>query len=313
MAKSIFRLTSSTMKPTLICLLLVVAIVSLDGCTTVIDATLNTGPIQLSVDANLTNLPGAQTIRLTQTAAYFDSSIPTPVTSATVTVADNAGKTFRFTDPDNDGYYVWQPTGNDTLGHVGRSYQLTIAYQNETYQASSKINPVPPIDSITFVKKKLSTFSKKDGYRAEFYAIDIAGEADYYRVKFFQNGVLQNKPNNIITTQDGGFRGSNNGVTDGLMFITPIRRAINPDSLYALNDNVYVELHSLTSDALDFWQQLRTQITNGGLFATPPANLPTNIINTNTSGRKATGYFITSAVRTRTATVTAANIRASTD
>ena len=287
---------------------LLIAILFLNSCTTVIDARLDTGPIQLSVDALLTDQPGPQTIRLTQTAAYFDNSTPPAATSATVTVADNTGKTYIFSDPDNDGYYVWQPTGTDTLGHIGRTYQLSIAYQGNTYQASSKMNPVPPIDSLIFSKQKLNPLSKNEGYRAEFYAIDIPNEVDYYRVRFSRNGELQNKPSDIIITQDGAFR-SGTSVTDGLLFINPIRRSINPDSLYALNDVVHVEVHSLTAEAFDFWQQLRTQITNGGLFATPSANVPTNIINTNTTGRNATGFFITSAIRSRDAAVVPANIR----
>ncbi|GAB3036580.1 DUF4249 domain-containing protein [Spirosoma pulveris] len=281
---------------------------ALNGCTTVIDAKLDTGPTQLSVDGTLTDLPGPQTIRLTQTAAYFDNSQPKPATSATVTVLDNTGKTYPFTDPDNDGYYVWQPSAKDTLGRVGRTYQLTIAYQGETYQASTKMNRVPPIDSIIFTKRKLSPFSKTEGYRAELYATDIAGATDYYRIRFFRNGELQNKPANIITSQDGGFRGATN-VTDGLVFIAPIRRSVNPDSLYNLNDVVKVELQSITLAGFDYWQALRTQITNGGLFATPSVNLPTNIINTNANGRKATGFFITSAVRSKTVNVSEANIR----
>jgi hypothetical protein len=289
-------------------LLFIIVGLFLNSCTTVIDAKLDTGPTQLSVDGLLTDQPGSQTIRLTQTAAYFDSSQPTPATSATVTVSDDKGKTYRFLDATNTGYYVWQPTGKDTLGHVGRTYQLTIAYQGETYQAYSKINRVPPVDSLIFVKRKLNPLSKREGYRAEFYAIDMPGAADYYRIRFFRNGELQNKPNNIITTQDGSFR-SGTAVTDGLMFIAPIRRSVNPDSLYVLNDKVTVELHSLSLEAFNFWQQVRTQITNGGLFATPPANVPTNIINTNATGRKATGFFITSAVRSRSAVVESASIR----
>ncbi len=296
------------MKSTPIFLFLTVLVVGLTGCETVIDAKLDTGPTQLSVDGTLTDQPGSQTIRLTQTAAYFSNSAPTPATSATVTVSDDAGKTYSFADPDNDGSYVWQPGAKDTLGRIGRTYQLAIAYQGETYRASSKMNRVPPIDSLVFVKRKLNPLSSTEGYRGEFYAVDIPGAADYYRIRFFRNGELQNKPGNIITSQDGAFRGAST-VTDGLTFIVPIRQAINPDSLFAMNDVVTVEVQSISLAAYDFWEELRTQITNGGLFATPPVNIPTNIVNTNASGRKATGFFITSAVRTRTATVAEANIR----
>ena len=286
--------------------------IGLNGCTTVIDAKLDTGPTQLSVDAQLTNQPGPQTIRLTKTAGYFDSSTSPAATSATVTVTDDAGKTYRFIDSTNTGYYVWKPIGKDTLGHTGRTYQLNIAYGGETFQATSKINPVPPVDSLIFVKRALNPLSTTQGYRAEFYAVDIPKRVDYYRIKFLRNGELQNKPNNIVTSQDGVF-GGNLSLTDGLTFIVPIRRSINPDSLYALKDIVKVEVHSLNADAFLFWQQVRTQVTNGGLFATPPANVPTNIINTSPNGRPATGFFITSAVSSRTASVSDANIRVRAD
>ncbi|GAB3687247.1 hypothetical protein GCM10027592_00530 [Spirosoma flavus] len=277
-------------------------------CTTVIDAKLDTGPSELSVDALITDQPGAQTIRITQTAGYFDSNTPPAATSATVTVSDDAGKTYRFLDPDNDGYYVWQPTGKDTLGRIGRTYQLTIVYKNATYRATSKLNRVPPVDSLVFVKRKINPVSTTEGYRAEFYSTDLAGATDYYRIRFYRNGTLQNKARNIILSEDGAFQGASQ-VTDGLMFIAPIRLSVNPDSLYKQNEKVTVELHSISADAFRFWNLLRGQVTNGGLFATPPANVPTNIVNENTSGPKATGFFITSAVRSLSATVSTPNLR----
>lgn len=277
------------------------------GCETVIDAKLDEGPRQLSVDGTITDQPGPQTIRLTQTAAYFDNSPPPIASGATVTVTDDTGKRYTFTDPDNDGYYVWQPMATDTLGRIGRTYSLSITFQGETYQASAKMNRVPAIDSLIFRKEKINPLSSTEGYQAEFFARDLPGATDYYRVRYFRNGTLQNKPRDIITLKDASFSGSAD--TDGLIFIRPFRQSINPDSLYALNDSVKVEVRSLSLEAFDFWQQLSAQITNGGLFATPPANVPTNITNTNASGRKATGFFIASAVRTRTARVMKENLR----
>ncbi len=296
------------MKPTILTILSVTAAFALTGCETVIDADLDTGPTQLSVEATLTDQPGQQQIRLTQTTAYFNNSTPPAATGATVRVADDAGRTFTFADPDNDGLYVWQPaTTRDTLGRVGRTYSLSITYQGETYRAVSRLNRVPPIDSVIFRKERINPIASTEGYQAEFYARDLAGATDFYRVKFFRNGTLQNRPGNIIISQDGSFRGSAN--TDGLMFIRPIRQSINPDSLYFLNETVRVDLESISPEAYNFWENLRTQITNGGLFATPPANVPTNVLNVNANGRKATGFFITSAVRTRTVRVTPENVR----
>ena len=277
------------------------------GCQTVIDAKLDTGPTQLSVDGTLTDQPGPQTIRLTQTTDYFNNAPPPPATGATVRVADDRGQTFAFTDPDNDGYYIWTPAPGDTLGRIGRTYSLSVTFQNETYHATSQMNRVPAVDSIVFRKQKINPISSTEGYRAEFYARDLPGAADYYRIRYYRNGQLQNRPRDIITLKDASFPGSAN--TDGLVFIVPFRQSINPDSLYKLNDTVKVEILSLTPEAFEFWQQFSQQITNGGLFATPPANVPTNVVNVNAGGRNATGFFVASAICSRTANVIEENIR----
>ncbi|MDB5239489.1 MAG: hypothetical protein JWP57_114 [Spirosoma sp.] len=288
-------------------LILIASSLTLYSCETVIDAKLDTGPTQLTVDATITDQPGQQSIRLTQTAAYFDNSPSPAAIGATVNVSDGAGRTFPFNDSASTGYYVWKPKAGDTLGQIGQTYNLSITYQGNTYRASSTMNRVPPVDSIIFRKKKLNPLSSTEGYQAEFYARDLPGATDYYRIRFFRNGVLQNRARDIITLKDASFSGSAN--TDGFVFIRPFRQSINPDSLYAPNDIVNVEIRSITPEAYEFWQQFARQITNGGLFATPPANVPTNIINTNSSGPAATGFFTASAVRSRSAQVAAPNIR----
>lgn len=70
-----------------------------------------------------------------------------------------------------------------------------------------------------------------------------------------------------------------------------------------------VEILSLTADSYAFLRELRTQLTNTGLFARPATNVPTNLFNTNSSGPTATGYFMTCAVRGRTARVSNETLR----
>ena len=281
---------------------------SLSSCETVINADLDTGPAQLSVDGTVTDQPGKQIIRLTQTAAYFDSAKPPVASGATVSVTDNTGKTYAFTDPDNDGYYIWQPpTTKDTLGRIGRTYRLAVKWNGDDYSATSVLNRVPTVDSIVFRNERLTPISQKFGYKAEFYARDPAGAIDYCRIRFYRNDTLQNGSRQIIQAYNGAFRGSAD--TDGLMFIRPIRQSVNPENLYQLNDRVRVDIQSVTEEYFDFMDQVNTQINNSGLFAQPPANVPTNIINANAKGRKATGFFVASAIRSRTAQVIKENIR----
>ncbi|MBO0932772.1 DUF4249 domain-containing protein [Fibrella aquatilis] len=295
------------MKRSLVVLKLAVVLISLwglMGCETIIDANIASGPTQLAVDAWLTDQPGQQRITLTQTANYFNNGPSTPATSASVVVGDNTGRTFAFTDPDNDGVYTWKPASTrDTtrLGIIGRTYTLGIQYQGNTYVSVAQMPRTTSIDSLIFRKKTITPVSKEEGYRSEFYATDPAGAIDYYYLRYYRNGVLQNRPQDISLAYDGAFRGSAN--TDGLMFIRPIRQSLNPEKLFALNDTMRIEMRTMTAEGYLFWELLRAQLQNAGLFATPPANVPSNIRNTNAAGPAAVGFFLVSPVRTRTAIV----------
>ncbi|WP_128546543.1 DUF4249 domain-containing protein [Larkinella soli] len=288
-------------------LLLAGLVLTLAACEDPIDINLKTGPSQLAVDAWLTNEPGTQTIRLSRTTGYFDAAQPPAATGATVVVSDDKGKTYEFVDLKNDGNYVWTPKAGEVFGQIGRKYGLGIRYEGQEYYAVSEMRRVPAIDSVVFREEKVNPLSDETGYLGEFYATDLPNQTDYYWIRTYRNNKRLDKTTNIVVSLDGSFNGSAN--TDGLLFIQPIRTSINPDSLYKMNDRVRIEVLSITEDAFFFFQQLSGQINNGGLFASPPSNVPTNVLNRNSGGPKAVGYFGVSAVGSKSVTVEKANLR----
>jgi hypothetical protein len=85
-------------------------------------------------------------------------------------------------------------------------------------------------------------------------------------------------------------------MTDGLLFILPIRRSISP-RLYVEKDKIKVELWSISEDQFNFYSQARLELNNAGLFSRPAANIPTNIKNVNPASRlQGAGWFGVSAV-----------------
>lgn len=292
-------------------ILLGLVLLGLSSCEDPIDINLQTGPAQLAVDGWLTDQPGPQTIKLTRTAGYFDAAQPPAALGATVIVADEDSVIHEFVDLKGTGNYVWTPKNGEKFGKIGKRYLLGIRYDGQEYYALSQMQPVPAVDSLVFREEKLNPVSDETGYQAEFYATDLPGQSDYYWIRTYHNGKRLDGTNNIVVSYNGSFNGSAD--TDGLLFIQPIRWAINPDDLYQLKDSVRVEVLSITPDAFYFFQQLSTQINNGGLFASPPANVPTNIVNRNASGPKAVGFFGVSAMSSKTANVEPANIRPSDD
>ncbi|RED98882.1 DUF4249 domain-containing protein [Marinoscillum furvescens] len=259
----------------------------------------------MNVDAWLTHTNDTQQIRLTYTRPYFDNGKPQPALNATVSVVEIETQTlYSFTDADSDGFYTWIPAETDTFGTIGSSYALVIEHQGVTYESFSTMNPVPPIDSITFEYNKKDAFFEDDWYYADFWARDIEGPGNTYWIKAFKNGVYLNKPEEINVAYDASF--SPGGEVDGLVFIQPIRTAINrfedddtpAPSPYQQGDTLKVELHSITEEAWFFLSRVRDEtVRNPGfaqLFANPLANSPTNLVAS--GDNRVTGFFSVAAV-----------------
>lgn len=270
------------------------------SCDEVINPQLEKAEPILVVDAWLNNAPGPQTIKITRTQPYFESSLPLGVAGAIVSVTDQNGKVYSFR-PTEAGVYSWIPLFNETFGTVGLKYTLSIQVGSETFTSESRMGRVPAIDSVNFFLEEGNQFAD-DQYQAEFWATDPIESGDAYWIKFYKNGELQLKPSEIITAYDAGF--SKGGNFNGVPFIVPIRRAINPfdedndggiKSPYVVGDSIYVQLNSVTEAAFNFLNEVAIQTNRPGgfgeLFSTPLANVSTNIRNTNASGSKVVGFF----------------------
>ncbi|MBN8650789.1 MAG: DUF4249 domain-containing protein [Cytophagales bacterium] len=275
------------------------------SCEDVINPELEIAEPVLVIDAWINNLPDSQKVILTRTQPYFQNILPPAVSGAIVTITDQNGTVFSFLE-DKPGEYVWVPSGNDVFGTLGLNYALSVQTNGETFVAESRMGRVPVVDSITFFVQEGNQFID-DLYQAEFWAKDPVETGDAYWIKFYKNGVQQNKPSEIITAYDAGF--TKGGNFSGVEFIPPIRRAINPfdtdanDQLlspYKVGDSVSVRIHAVTEAAFNFLNQVAIQTDRPGgfseLFSTPLANVSTNIRNLNTNGSKVVGFFNVGAV-----------------
>ena len=282
------------------------------ACEDTISPALEKADPVLAVDAWVNNKNEKQIIRLTQTQPYFESTVPVGVSNAIVLITDNEGKVYSFAPELNaQGDYVWSPpTPSEVFGKPGNAYQLSIQLSNgELFGATSYMGRVPVIDSVTLTFEP-ETAIQPDSYIADFWATEVAGSGDTYWIKAFKNGVLLNKPAEINIAYDAGF--SAGGNFDGVSFITPKRRGVNPNDVdendkaispYQPGDSLNVEIHSLTIESFNFMNEVTIQTNRPGgfseLFATPIANVSTNIFNTNKTGSVAVGFFNVAAVSSK--------------
>ncbi len=280
----------------------IILLLGLISCEDVIQLEVPKTDPYLVVDGSITNLAGEQVIKLTKSQDLLSLATVEGIKNATVKVTDDLGKIYEFKDPKNVGKYVWIPTKpTDIMGVVGRTYTLEVNSEGENYKAVSKLNRVPKIDSIVYKfddanLRQKGTGKPDKGYDAHFYAVDLKGIGDCYRVKIYKNDTLKNSAENIVIAYDG--IGNKSPIGDGLAFILPLRRLANTE-LYRENDKIRVELLSITEAHFDFWLQLRQELNNAGLFARPAARIPSNINNVNpNSTKQASGWFGTSAIST---------------
>lgn len=285
---------------------IVVAVLALQACEDQVDVQLEDAPEALVVDAWINNKDEVQVIKLTKTQPYFESSQPTGVTGASVTITDENGVDYNFNET-ADGVYEWDPAGSP-LPTDPLEYTLSINAEGQSYLATSAMNRVPAIDSLVFTFKEERNPFQPEGYYGEFVAKDPVGPGDSYWIKSYKNGQFLNRPFELNIAYDAGFNAGGN--IDGVVFIQPIQDAVNPlnDELdavvpYEPGDSLYVEIHSISNEAFFFLQEVQIQTQRDGgfdeIFAEPLENVDTNIVNVSDSpSSEVVGFFTISAVST---------------
>jgi Domain of unknown function (DUF4249) len=254
---------------------------ALTSCTDVVKLDVPPTTPLLAVDGQITDQAKPAVVSLALTQPYFTKDTPPAVTGATLTLDDDQGRrdVLRETTP---GRYV----GSGAVrGRIGGRYMLTIMADGQTYRAETEIRRTPSIDNLQ-VEFKKDEAGFDDGYYVLYNGPELPGVGDYYRFRLYANGVLRNKPGDLILTSDE--------LVDG-NYIGNVRLNSDP---FKRDERVRAEMLAIPRDYYFFLRELQTQATNEGLFATSPANVRTNVRNTQAgAGRPAVGYFAGYTVR----------------
>jgi hypothetical protein len=279
------------------------------SCEDVVEVELENGVSQLVVDAFISNKNETQIIQLTKSSNFFGETEFVPAIGASVMVTNLDDNTvFVFTDDDNDGKYTFGSNVNDSITlSPDVSFSLRIEYENEVYTSVTIAKRVPTIDSINWEYVPAQLGADNGGYAAELVARDLPGATDYYWIRAYKNNVRDDRKEAINLTVDGSF--SAESQNDGLLFIPPISTLVSTnfeDSL-GLGDTWRYELWSISQPTYKFWQEVLNQTVDGALgalFATPTANVRTNIESSSSDPEKtAIGWFSVSLVSSEEITI----------
>ena len=264
----------------------ILALFSLTSCEDVIEIDLEQGETLLVVDGRITTEAGIQhVIRLTETAPYFEN-VPAPAVSNALVYVQTYDANNQLINTDTlledaakPGNYLTQTT----QGLMDHRYVLNIEYNASRYRAESTITRIPPIDSLRYEYREAEgPFDA--GYYVYYYGPETPGVGDNYLFIIYRNGVRYSEPSQLYFASDELVDGNYIGNLD----FTP--------EPFELGDTITVESYTTSNDQYQFYLELSTQVNNGGIFASPPANVRTNIKNLDPSGKKAVGYFSANAM-----------------
>ena len=259
------------------------------SCEDTIDLTLDKGFEQVTVEAVLNTDTTVQKIILRGSVPYFDDISTTPaIDNAIVNVISNTNDTLTFTFAAN-GEYWFTPSLSKRF-ELGKSYELDIDIVGEKYTANSEVYPTALWDSLSYEYYEETGFGE-EGFYATMHAKDIPGPGNCYWIRRYENDTFASEPYELNTAYDAG---TSPGDFDGEAFNFPNSvGGINDfEYPYVPNDILRVEIQGISPDFFYFLDEIVTQMENGGLFASPPVNVRTNIFNIDKDGRAGLGYFI---------------------
>jgi hypothetical protein len=262
------------------------------SCEDVVQVELDAGSKLYVIDAFITDQNQPQTIVITQSDNYFSNQQAPVVSGAQVLLTDktnNAQYTFTYS---GNGRYVYDAGTLPPIGAVNHVFELNVKVDGFNYTAMATQKRTAVIDSISAIFND-GTGGFGDAvpfYNCFLWARDkVDQNADYYWIKTFRNDTLFGSPSDLNTSIDGTNGEVFDPNADTLDFTPPgIFLGFNS---YQKNDVCKVEIHSISRECYNFLNQAVAQIQNGGLFATTPENVRTNIVTPSGVPIKAIGWF----------------------
>ena len=257
------------------------------SCEKVIDVDVPSIEPKLVVDAtfevyfNTAPVTADTNIKLTSTSDFFDENI-NGVTNANVFVTEIIGKNddsqnriINYTNVDNEGNYL--PT-EDFVPEDDALYQLTIEYNNETYESeTTKIKSSP----ITNIEQTSRPFFTGEILELKVSFVDIPNENN-----------IDNKGNfYLFDFSDDSF-----SLVEDRLFIDGEELTISEffdDEEEELPRTIDVKLSGISQKYYNYFNILSNQAGTGGggPFETIPSTLLGNIINKTNDANFPLGYF----------------------
>lgn len=273
---------------------LATSVLFLASCEDVVQIKLDEGSKLYVIDAFVNNIRSKQTVRITTNDNYFSNREAPPVGNANVVLKDlTESKSYVFAYNGN-GNYEFPISANDTIAKLDHQYELNVTIDGVTYTSLATQKRTAKLDSVSaeYDDGTSGGFGPagKPYYFCNLWAKDkVDNNTDYYWIKTYRNDTLFAGSGDINICIDGTGGAVTDAALDSTFFSPPA--TFLGFKRYQLNDKCKVEIHSISRATYFFFVQAQAQINNGGLFATTPENVKTNIVTPEGAKTKAIGWF----------------------
>ncbi len=253
------------------------ATILLISCKKDIKLDLNHSTQQIVIEGIVSDKSTTQTIIITKSVNFYDSSVYPAVSGAIVTISDNGNAPVIATETSKGIYQIQGMTA--VYGHT---YYMSVTIAGKIYTAQSTMPYLVTLNNITFYdnnpaakpdKKKYSPIPKYD---------DPIQYQNNYRFVLYDNGT---KSTSIMVRNDN--------VTNGKTNEEPL---FTRDFDILSNDVVTIEMYGIDQNVYQYFYTL-SRIEGSGPGGTTPSNPESNI-----SGG-VLGYFSAQTYQTKTVQV----------
>ncbi len=239
--------------------LLPLLLLSMQGCQDVIDIDLNDAAPKYVIEGAVVEGVDSILVRVTQTASFFDATLPQGINNATVVVTMPNGQEVILASIGN-GYY--KATGQTIT--MEAFYSLRVNVEEYEFTATTYMPASVPLDSLS-VEYNEGMFGLEGSYMVFLNFKDSIG-LNYYKYNVTLNDTLLNKADDIIVVDDA--------LVDGNIIYMPVYTRD-----FDLDDSVVVELQSIDKSVYKFYQTMVSVASSsaGSPFSATPANPESNI------------------------------------
>lgn len=248
-------------------------------CTKEIEIELDEGERRLVVDAWFTTEQTTHEVRLTQTSNYFSQEAAPLVSGASVQI-EGAGDLWTFSEAEPGIYRSDDPTAH---AKIGNTYTLSITYDGQHYTATDYCDTVPSLDHAELYPN-YDQNNALSWYDILIWTKELSGYGHWYCWRLLHNGEYVKDTLSEISIESDEYLG------DGLEFEAFPIEWIRADDVVS-GDTLVLEQHNISKQTYDAFIAILTETQwKGGIFDSPPANIPSNISN------NGLGVFVVSAM-----------------